>query len=1398
MKETAFQQALPQQGTELHIGAQTIRIVRESYRSQIAAGYEAENTSTGVHHTLKVAIPTDNEAWYSERRHMLKHEADVMRLLNRLEQVPTEGYRHIPLVDAEDTATISSDEPETAFAILLMELARGEQVEALLQTGEGLGEEVGLHIGCQLTDVVTLAHLGNFQCGAIAPARLHWDTRHLMVTDWQQTLDMTSLPDAEKTTGKQQDTSTLAALICWIIAGQPVPTNGSLDGIRDRLSPPLATLLERAINTPASFGTNPAPTFKTDLERLLAYWQEQNSYALIEQDIQEIKQEIAFLAKSTTPRSATAKSELIQRIDYLYEHLAIGKVRQLEQPWQTLEESLQELWRGQLALILGEIEAGNMDTALDLLNGMHAYPQSIHRQVLWRRRVAEACRADPRLAKERNRAVQAITEWDSGSYNVAAWINLDQKQIIDKLSQPARETAHRLQAELWIATLEKQYQQTPADSLEDRLTIISKMEKGIPEGIDPYLSDIRQQLCSERPRLEREQERITRAARVRQSLANLEQRVQKQDATLTDATFDETLADCTSTDDRRAVYTLRYLWQRCITLQQWLDDGDIPAALRCFASMGKMPDMLQARLQRQIVHKFLQIAGEQPGKEASYAEAFDRLIQRPVQTPADMENLLLYTGYLLPVIDAPRRKAYEELVERKERVLKNLALLAASEESLDTRIRAFHDLRSLGVHFLDDKILADSYGSYAVVQQQDQLGQLESVAEQMQASIQSLRMYESMAADLQNDIQALRDRMQPLPARLLEREVAEVEHLMPSKEAQHRHHQLWESTTGLAKTFQTIALQRDYFHVSSLVEVFRQRCPDNIQDVVLEYNSQELESLVDLAREIYSVHTRLSYAGYTEEIGDFINEQRERLNDQIARLLAYNIRKDDNETLALRIVAARRVLALSDALQGGVHDNVAWDDDQMQGEIIATYLRHRHHPIRRMMLRQLSPVAEVSAISMALAQPLPSQRMPFRAYAITGALVLVIIGLVFVMVQGMMGGGMLGFAAPAPPATTTTPSPAQTSLALDGDSPSDSPTAAANATSADAADGSDAADSDDTSNPATTTTSGDATASPTSGASFIPLESLTVTARPTAVQQPDLRMRSSTGTIELYQGETAQMRLTLEDTNNTSTTILLVWDDVPAGVTIDGDEQIELSSISSGSTIVDIALSVDKDAAPVARTIRCTAVTTDETTLADTQVYVIVNEYPPLMHTAMDVQEVLSQMLAITVTQNVTFRSEPIQSPTTQIEVLPEDTPLTVLSLDTRSGYLQVRYESDDGPVDGWVSTQDAFTTFDPEDILLDQYPLRVILGNALNAGNQAALYTTEARIEQDMEMVDAQEAELLEVIPVFEAEDEGYQLWVHVRLLDEDNPLEGWVQADDTNYEELVTTLAAELGIPS
>jgi hypothetical protein len=50
----------------------------------------------------------------------------------------------------------------------------------------------------------------------------------------------------------------------------------------------------------------------------------------------------------------------------------------------------------------------------------------------------------------------------------------------------------------------------------------------------------------------------------------------------------------------------------------------------------------------------------------------------------------------------------------------------------------------------------------------------------------------------------------------------------------------------------------------------------------------------------------------------------------------------------------------------------------------------------------------------------------------------------------------------------------------------------------------------------------------------------------------------------------------------------------------------------------------------------------------------------------------------------------------------------------------------------------------------------------------------------------------------VFEPQDEEYQLWVHVRLLDEDNPLEGWVLADDTNYEEVVTTIAAELELPS
>jgi hypothetical protein len=1378
MDKRPFQPVIPAAGHELHIGSQVVRVIRELGRSTITVSLEVERVENGVHQIGKCAIPTEDMAWYQEREQMLKQEAEIMRLLNRLEQVPPDGYRHIPLIEAVDIAQLTADEQPYELTMLLMELTRGENIANLLQkSGDGLGEAISLQIGCQIADIISLAHLGNFQCVALPPEYLFWDSAHLMIGDWQQASDMSDLSEQDKTVSKQADTRLLCQLLYWLVVGQPLPASGMPEPalLEHALSTPLRRLLERGLQTPASFGASPISACKSELERLLQFWQIEDPYAQMGQDIQETKQEIDFLASSTSPRSASAKRDLLQKIDHLYEQLAIGKQREPQHSWQHLEQSLDSLWAGQLTIIVNEIDAGHFDTAIELVENLHAYPQTIHRPLLWRRRVAQACQADPRLAKERQRAVQAIAAWDSGQYTFNIWLNIDQKQL-DKLSKPASEIIQLLQAELSMAALVDQFHTTSDDNLEDLLAIIGKLNKPLPEATDPQLLEARQQVIREQPRLEEAQKRARKAEQTQQAIATLEQQVRKHDANITAATFEQVLAECSRVEDRRTVYALRATWQQGHTIEQLLADGDIVAAIRAYASASNMPEMLQSRLQRQIARKVLHMAGQEPEREDTFWQAFDRLMQTPIQTPTDLDATLTYGGYLLPVLDLSRRKEYEELSEKKTQILHNLETLGAADSTLDTRIKAFHNLRSLGVQFLDDKLLADTYGGHVHAQQRSQLEQLESVAQQMQSSIQSLRKYESMAAELQQDIQSLRTQFQPFSAHALEREVAEIEQLMPSKEAQHRHHDIWENTTSLARTFQTIGLQRDYFNALSIMEVFKQRCPDNMQDVVLEMNPQELTSLLELAQEIHTLHKRLAYAQYTQAIGEFIAEQRGRLDDQIDRLLAFNPKKEDNDSLAMRLVAARRLLSIYDALNGGVQDHYYWEQQDFQDEVIARYLRHRSLPTRRAMLRQLAPQQEVSDVAMALTQPLPAQRWPLRAYAVTAILVLVILGLLVAMVSGLPGGGVAG--QPASGQSTTTSPASQPTATTPPDS---SQSASLGATSA----------TTDASAERTTVQAG---TSPTTADASTSQPATTEGEAPTPSPIPELLLSASTGTVELYQGESAQLMLTVQDEYNSMSTVTLDWENVPAGVTINGERNVQLAP---NGTVVDIDIAISNNAPPVAQTILFSTATTGTLSPAETEVYLIVHAYPPVMQTALQVEEVLQETLAISVTQNVMLRSQPVQSPTTQIQVLPPGTELMVKDLQSQNGYLNVSAEIDGETIEGWISTQDDFTNYDPAAIELDEYPLRLILGSARNPGNQAAFYTTDARAANDMLMVEAQEADLLTLVPEFEPQEEGEdRLWLKVRLLDEEEPLEGWVLVDDTNYQEVITTLAAELGV--
>lgn len=1362
---------LPPPETDLTAGSETVRVVQELQRDEGAITYEVENTGSGKRLALKVPAPTSDPHHAQERRDLLTEEARVMRLLNRLEQVPAGAHRHIPLVEPADAVHFTLDGTGVELPALLTELARGENLDTLLQKGAGLGEATALRIGCQLSTVMKWVHLGNFHYGDPRTNRLFWDSHHLMVTGWNVT-DITHLNDRERATRKHEDVRTLARIVFWVLTGQPFPASGLNDADPEPApSTPLRKLLEQAAGNPASLGDDPVPACRAELERLLGYWQAPHLYPQVREDIQETRREIQSLAQSTSPRSATAKIGTARQIDHIYDQIAIGRLREVKQPWDALEQALSDLWSEQLTLIRHEVEAGHHDTAHELIERLLSYPrypQEIHLPLLWRRRVVEACRADPHLAARSTEAARAIAEWDQKSYELDAWVRVDQK-LLDTLSQPARDTLINLRAELWVISLVERFHQTPLDQVEERLGMISKLSKNVPPTIEPRIAVARKQVCDERPHLEAQQRRLTRTARLNQLLERLGQAVQSSDPTISETDFDTALELCSSPEDRRRVYALRSSWKKVAEIWQWLEDGAITEAVRRYASLGEPRN---PTLEQHIVTAVLDQAGLTPGGEATFGEAFDRMVSQPVGSPGDLQTLLECSEALLPVVAPGRRKKRDELVARKEQIIENLNILNQEETSPEKRTRALNTLQSLGLSFLSDKLLSDAYGASSAELHGQQLEQLETVAtrlqtdmhalrqtatEQFETEIQTLQTYETAIEQLQARVQSLRQQSAPFRANFFEREVAEVERLMPSKEAQQRHHQLWEHTAPLARTFITLAHQRDYFNAKDLLTMFQQRCPDDIPERLTNPDTQELGTITTLAKEMARLTVSLAETPYAASLTQLVEEQRKRLDGLITRLLAFNPRKDDLDLQAHNIIAARRLLSIYDTLNTGGHDQMYWSHDRHQYHLISTYLRSSSPSLRRVMLRQLSPDADMDFVYRGLEQPVPGKRWQMVMYAGGAIMLLLFLAIVIIGLRPIQGENAQNPVQGGEPQAALTP-------------PEASPTSTTPATP--------------TAGAATATAAPD---TPVPTATTDPM--LILTEAP--LQTPALLLQTNVDKFQLYPGQSVTITLFLDDTHDIAEEAALAWEDPPEGITIQGAQTIPLPPAGSA---FDVGVAVADQTPPGSRTLSFTTTAVDGSSPAPSEagvaVEVVVRELPAVMSTALAVESYLQQARTILVERSVTLRSEPRIADETRLEVLPPETLLTILRLPEQDNFLNVRSETD-GQV-GWVTTRRDFTTYEPEALPIQQYPLRIALGQPDQPEQPVTLHQYDATTVP----VAPQEAELVSVVPRFQPE--SGQVWLNVRLGGGSGQplLEGWVLMGDTNYQEVLGPLAEQAGV--
>jgi hypothetical protein len=297
-----------------------------------------------------------------------------------------------------------------------------------------------------------------------------------------------------------------------------------------------------------------------------------------------------------------------------------------------------------------------------------------------------------------------------------------------------------------------------------------------------------------------------------------------------------------------------------------------------------------------------------------------------------------------------------------------------------------------------------------------------------------------------------------------------------------------------------------------------------------------------------------------------------------------------------------------------------------------------------------------------------------------------------------------------------------------------------------------------------------------SGAEVMPSVVATQVVEPTAVvePQPSLSVSLDKPQVTLRPGERTTLTLVVRDANTVAETATLEWDP-PAGITIDGAQQLELQD---GRASTELTLTVDEtmDQGP-----QSIVVNIDGQNGEPFEIALTVSGEAEIITHARTLVTILDDLLTVPVNKELTVWQEPSDQAA--------NTPVTVASVriiewPSKDGFVRIRAVEGDNPASSWVKIDEL--ALDPATIRIDAVPLKIMAQAPLQlAPAPGAAEAVEASGEFD----------LLDDPP---QKGPDNQFWIHLsQPVEGGDPRQGWALMNQTTYRKVVTAIVDQRSQP-
>lgn len=936
-------------------------------------------------YVLKLPLYVDNQKGYRDNCESIRHELKCITKLNNVDKL-----QFVPrALTVNRIMLIANDKEYDLDSALIISLAPGKPLD---EEKAPLDERTSIEVGCQLAQVVAMAHDRNLQCIDMKLDRLFWhtDSKKLTVIDWNVTGDMLDFNETEKQKAKRADARRVAELIAEMRLGRVLGTDERASK-NNEFSLSLGTLIDEVISYTTKLGEDPAYELAERLEAIVKDWRRDPN-----QLYSDLSSEIDQL------RSNTKDSNSIIEIDQLYGRIDIGRHMGTQENWDTLSQSLDQLWEGQLRYFYEEIKNGNFSAkTADKMLRIRFYPKHAHLKILWRRRLLSLRFGDSSMDKGRGLAM-LLDLLDKEDYS-------NRPTLLNIVQEGGSETYQLLEAEIKIAERKKAFD--GSTDLARRLQSIDNLNAmKIPTDMDPQLLQWRSEMINEYQTLRDQQAREQARNSFASTLNQLRGRLVKGE-TLTDTEFDA-IVKLAQPQERARVHRLK-------ALAEALRTHDTASALRLYSRLDSTLDdsdkKIEARIVALIYAEFASLKSMN-----TYQEAFDHLVDvdRPVRTPEVLAKTNRLLEALLPLVPSDERQQKLAQLQDKEREI-SIAILA-----LPDKTSVLKTLRTHEMTLSDDQMTIDLFEPGIPYQQVVMIRKnLEEVLKQFPETPPTL-------ANLDQQVTAIDERG------------------LGTDQGRTDHQQLWESVNIYAKPLMRLTYQH------RIIEATDKKNQLEKMFAVLtnsgDWNSEQQGQALELANQLSQLrriilvdspkvdqsaadnqHALAAAATTINQIDTFARESQEVLEKIIHHELSFDSKLDFNEQ-ANFLLKARRMLQIFDALDDAPKDRPSEGLDKL-----APQLRVGAPEERRKLLGLLPP--DTAAESLADALRHASQRDPRRS-----SLRLILAGLI-VLVALVVG----GFGAskwlnqptnqPSPTPTVTTQAEATTPALPTAPPPSNAP-----------------------------------------------------------------------------------------------------------------------------------------------------------------------------------------------------------------------------------------------------------------------------------------------------------------------------------------------------------------------